>query len=89
MRRGFQYILVRYGLTGIDIASILHKSWDKWSRKCGAPLNYIVVHPDTGDEIKGSTVNKIIRELAERFMPDPSEADLIQARSFRRCSFAC
>jgi hypothetical protein len=83
-RRGFKYALVRHGVTGIDIGGVIHTEWDKWSRSAGFPLAYIMIDPRDGSMMSGTKVINVIRDLAEEFLPNPDDASLLVARSWRR-----
>ena len=42
------------------------------------------MNPDNGTPLDSSKVQKIIQELAEEFLPNPEEAEWLEARCWRR-----
>ena len=83
-RRPFKWAMIRKGITGFDIAAVIYKAWDEWSRRRKIPLDFIVMDPTTGTKMDGGHVQSVIKAVAAEFLPDPKEQGFLRAYGFRR-----
>ncbi len=83
-RKSFLWAMVRHGITDFDIGEVIYSAWRMWSEKRGAPLDYIVLDPETGTQMQSAHVQAVMRSVAETFVPDPAQRRLIQPYSNRR-----
>ena len=63
---------------------MLHDVWDAQSRRKKRPLDYLVMSPEDGTPWDDAKVQRMVRDLAHRFMPNPEEVCMLKQRSWRR-----
>ena len=84
-RPAFDWFCPRVSLEANQKAPIdmLFELWDRWSRRNGAPLQYLTMDAATGLKTTGSSINCHIKEL---FIPvlGVEQADLVTSYSWRR-----
>ena len=65
MRSSFRCVLVRCGLTWIDIGGAMYSAWGRLSKVAGAPFDNIVMDAQTGAKLSGMHVDQLLKPEAD------------------------
>ena len=56
----FNWVMVRHGVAGFDVGKVLYDTWLRWSRKHGAPVDYIVMDGSSGTPLTSAQMNEVV-----------------------------